>query len=62
MSRFYNMVVRIRGFDQQRTDRIKDAACDEWEFDSWNFHDGNLTAPLMASFAAAKRKRHLPSV
>jgi hypothetical protein len=44
MSRYYNMAVRIRGFDQQRTDRIKGAACDEWEFDNWNFHDGNLTA------------------
>jgi len=44
MSRYYNMVVRIHGFDQQRTDRIKGAACDEWEFDNWNFHVGNLTA------------------
>jgi hypothetical protein len=44
MSRYYNMAVRIGGFDQQRTDRIKDAVCDEWEFDNWNFHAGNLTA------------------
>ena len=38
MSRSYNMLVKVNGFDPEKIDCIKYAAEDEWDFDDWSEH------------------------
>ena len=40
MSRFYEMTVRISGYNKAKESKIQDAAGDEWDFeDDWNTWD-----------------------
>jgi hypothetical protein len=50
MSRSYNMLVKVNGFDPEKIDRIKDAAEDEWDFDDWNeyHHENDISTSACA--------------